>query len=56
MFVFQKTWHALFSWNTRSEICPFCLITNEVVEQGKIKTGVSRSKIEEINLKNANTK
>ena len=26
MFVFQKIWHALFSWNTRFEIRPFTLL------------------------------
>ena len=25
-FVFQKTWHALFSWNTRFEIHAFALL------------------------------
>ena len=25
-FVFQKIWHALFSWNTRFKICPFILL------------------------------
>ena len=24
--VFWKIWHALFSWNTRFEICPFALL------------------------------
>ena len=26
MFVFRKMWHALFSWNTRFEICPFAIL------------------------------
>ena len=26
MFVFRKIWRALFSWNTRFEICPFTLL------------------------------
>ena len=26
MFVFRKIWRALFSWNTRFEICPFALL------------------------------
>ena len=26
MFVFQKIWRALFSWNTRFEIRPFALL------------------------------
>ena len=31
MFVFWKIWRALFScWNTRFEIRPFCLITDEL--------------------------
>ena len=29
MFVFRKIWHALFSCNTRVEIPPFALLTNE---------------------------
>ena len=29
MFVFRKTWHALFSWNNRFDIHPFTfLLTN----------------------------
>ena len=26
MFLFQKIWRALFSWNNRFEICPFALL------------------------------
>ena len=27
MFVFRKIWYALFSFNTRFEICPFALLS-----------------------------
>ena len=26
MFIFRKIWHALISWNTHFEICPFALL------------------------------
>ena len=30
LFVFRKIWLAVFSWNTRFEIRPFCLIIDEL--------------------------
>ena len=34
MYVFQKIWRALFSWNTRLEITLFALLPTYCVETG----------------------
>ena len=40
MFVFWKIWSALFSLNTRFQICPFALLTTKT-SIGKIILGLS---------------
>ena len=32
MFVFRKIWHALFSCNTRFEICPYRMTTTRRIK------------------------
>ena len=44
MFVFRKTWRALFSWSTRFEICPFALLPMSYVIKCFRKVWMNSSK------------